>query len=124
MSVNSLEEAKKALAAREGIPEQNITKDIGSWSRGDEDPSCIIDIALWASSRSIKHIIWTALLPKFDGKNGYSPTLDEVVTHLSDLTGPARDNAEKYIRMAPAQIDTTYRRYIEARLGWVKVIHR
>lgn len=132
MSVQTLEEAKKALAARERIPEQNIAKDIGSWSIGDANPSCIIDVAAWATSRGVEHIVWTALPPKFKfndkaknkDKNDNYPTRDEVVTYLSELTGPTRDNAEKYIRRAPAQIDTAYRRYIEARLGWVSIVNQ
>lgn len=122
MSVHNLDEAKKSLAAREEISGQNPTKHIGGWSRGDTNPSCVIDIEAWAISRDIEHIIWTALPPKFNGKCD-NPTHDEVVAHLSGLTGPARDNAEKYIRMAPAQIDTIYRKHIEARLGWVSVIN-
>ena len=118
MAVGTLDEAKKALAAREGIKDENITKHIGCWSRGDEDPACIPELGAWAAARGVEHAVWTALPPKFKGKNDVCPSRDEVVGHLSELTGPERDNAEKYIRRAPAQIDTAYRRYIEARLGW------
>lgn len=118
MKVQILEDAKKLLAAREGIIEKNIDKHIGSWSRGDDDPTCIIEIGNWVASRGVEHVIWTALPPKFNGKNDKCPSPEEVVTHLSDLRGPERDNAEKYIRCTPRQIDTPYRRQIETSLGW------
>ena len=118
MSVRTLDEGKKALAVREGISDENITKYIGSWSLGNADLACIVNIGAWATSRGVEHIVWTALPPKFKAVNDKIPSPEDVVTHLSELTGPARDNAEKYIRRAPKQIDTTYRRYIEARLGW------
>lgn len=124
MSVQTLDEARKALAAREGISDKNITNDIGSWSRGDVNPSCIIDVAAWATSRGVEHVVWTALPPKLNDKVNDCPTCDDVVTYLSELTGPARDYAEKYIRMTPAQIDTIYRRHIEARFGWVSIVNQ
>lgn len=118
MSVSSLDEAKKALAAREGIPEKNIPEHIGCWSRGKADPPCIIEIGAWALGKGIEHAVWTALPPKFRDENDKCPSPDEVVAHLSELRGAERDNAEKYVRCAPMQIDTPYRQFIEAHLGW------
>jgi len=118
MTVRALDEAKKALAAREGILDKNIDKHIGCWSRSNPDPACIVEIGAWAASRGVEHIVWTALPPKFKGKNEQCPSLEQVLAHLSELTGPERDTAENYVRSAPAQIDTPYRRHIEARLGW------
>jgi hypothetical protein len=40
------------------------------------------------------------------------------IKHLSGLTGRAREDAERYIRFTPEQIDTPYRRRIEAELHW------
>jgi hypothetical protein len=117
MTVRTLDAAKKALAVREGISDKNVTKHIGCWSRGDEDPTRIIEMGAWASARGVKHVIWTALPSKFKDKEK-CPSGEEVVAYLSVLTGPERDNAQKYIRLAPVQIDTPYRRLIEARLGW------
>jgi len=49
---------------------------------------------------------------------GQSPSAEEVIAHLNTLTGPQRDYAKQYIERAPRQIDTEYRRRIEATLGW------
>lgn len=122
MCVQTLDEGKKALADREGITEKNIANHIKSWSRGDDNPECIIEIAAWATSRGLEHVIWTALPPKFKGETGKYPSPEEIVTYLSELIGPDRDNAERYIRMAPAQIDTNYRRHIETSIGWSSMV--
>ena len=71
-----------------------------------------------SASRGVDSVVWTALRCKFNGENGRRPTVEEVLTHLSGLTGRPRDEAERYIRFAPRQIDTPYRRRIEAVLHW------
>lgn len=124
MSIQGLDEAKKALACRERISDDKINEHIGSWSTGEPDPECILNISAWAASRGVQNVVWTSLPPKFKGENFKCPSPEDVVAHLSELLGPARDNAEKYIRRTPTQIDTAYRRYIEARLGWCSVAER
>ncbi len=118
MSVKELEDAKKKLAFRESISDKNIDKYIGSWSINDEEPDNIKNISSWAMPRGIEHVIWTALPPKYDGKNNVCPDIVQVNTHLSSLEGPERDSAERYVRNTPVQIDTDFRRKIEAKLGW------
>lgn len=117
MTSTSLEDATLALALREGMTSSDPTKNIGSWSRNSESPTSIPDLPSWAASNGIEHVVWTALGPKFGGKN-VAPTKDQVVEHLRNLVGPERDNAERYVRNAPAQIETAYRRHIESALGW------
>jgi hypothetical protein len=63
-------------------------------------------------------VVWTALPSKFNAKNGRRPAVEEVFAHLSALTGRLRDRVERYIRFAPKQIYTPYRRRIEAVLHW------
>ena len=62
--------------------------------------------------------MWTALDSNF--KAGQSLE-DQVIEHLQSLVGSKRDEAERYIRRAPRQIDTELRRWIEAKLQWVAV---
>ncbi|HRK78427.1 MAG TPA: hypothetical protein PLQ95_07790 [Thiobacillus sp.] len=83
-----------------------------------DTPKLIPDMPTWAANNGLCGVVWTALPPKFDGKTGEAPSCDEVIGHLSQLKGLKRDNAERYIRNAPRQIDTLYRRHIEAKLGW------
>lgn len=120
MTDDDLERAKESLAHREGIPSSNISKSIGSWSRGDTAPRAIANLSQWAAANAMEHVIWTALPPKFGGKER-CPTADEVIKHLVGLTGPIRDVAERYVRRTPRQIDTLIRRGIEARLGWTPI---
>ena len=108
--------ARTALSKREGIKKENQQSDIGIWSSGQPSPGPIQGLPEWAESRSVHHVVWTALPPKFNEVR--TPTSAEVVQYLRGLTGATRDNAERYIRFAPKQIDTAYRRDIEATLNW------
>ena len=120
MTVDNLVDAKEKLVAREGCQKSAVK----SWSQDCSNPEqrCILDLDAWAKSRSIDHVIWTALLPKFFDKNlqelTRDPTSDQVIQYLKRLRGCERDHAEEYVRRAPRQIDTQYRRDIEATLGW------
>jgi hypothetical protein len=118
-----LTQAREDLGSREGISRKNLEKGIGSWSRGDPNPNCVLDLEPWASARGVTSVVWTALPPKFGEAVGIGPTVDEAVSYLASLTGPTRDLAEQYIRRAPPQIDTSYRRRIEAALGWSYARH-
>lgn len=115
MSVDSIGEAAKRLADREQTPEKNI----GIWSRDSEKVDEFGQmIGVWAEHISLDAVVWTALTSKFKGENGRMPSADEVVFHLSNLPHEKRKKAEEYIRMTPRQIDTNYRRQIEAALHW------
>jgi hypothetical protein len=118
MRATEIKVARQALCLREGIVQQNEKTHIGSWSSGQPSPNLICDLPEWAESRGVHHVIWTALPPKFN-KSMQTPTQEQVVQYLSALTGSKRDNAERYIRSTPKQIDTAYRRNIEERLQWL-----
>jgi hypothetical protein len=117
MDKTTLDAAREALRKRESIAKNNINN-IGIWSQGEPSPPLILDIEQWATSRGVRSVIWTALPSKFNKQNELTPTWKQVIEYLSGLEGASRDNAERYIRMAPRQIDTQYRRQIEAILHW------
>jgi hypothetical protein len=115
-----LESAKKSLKEREGISKEKKHL-IGSWSVGEEAPEHIPELPKWAQGKALRSVIWTALGPKFKDEDGRIPTADEAVLYLRGLEGRVRETAELYIRRAPRQIDTRYRRRFESELGWTPV---
>ncbi len=120
MSISELQLAKEALADREGMTGNDKTKYIGYWSMNQKsDGVAVEEIAEWANRVGIEAAIWTALPPKTFGKE-HSPGLaDKVIDHLRSLSHEKRQNAERYIRQTPRQIDTEIRRRIERELGWL-----
>jgi hypothetical protein len=116
MDSTDLGEAREALRQREG-PRTPIGK-IGRWHMGEDAPSEIPGASEWASTLGVDAVVWTNLGSKFNGEPDVTPTIDQVLNYLRRLEGRARDNAERYVRLAPRQIDTAYRRRIEAELGW------
>lgn len=117
MSRKDLAEAKEALRSREGVPEKNAEKHIAHWNGAEAESPTIRRIAEWARGLEIDAVTWTNLPPKFHQEERV-PSVKEVVAHLDSLSHEKRRNAERYVRMTPRQIDTDYRRMIEAKLGW------
>jgi hypothetical protein len=119
MDTADIKEARCALGAREGIPEKNWSKHVGAWQASDGvPPATLSTLGQWAQSCGLDGVVWTALPPKFDGRDGYRATADELLTYLAGLEGRKREVAEEYVRNAPAQIDTAYRRRFETALHW------
>lgn len=117
MDSTDLASAKSDLRKREGIPVINEEKHIGSWSVGQSSPALIPGLVEWASGHGAAHVVWTNLPPKFNGEER-TPSSDQIVQYLAGLVGPQRDVAKRYVRFTPRQIDTIYRRRIEAALQW------
>lgn len=109
--------AKKALRDREGITAKDWESKIASWQRGGPVPASIPQLQVWADALGLDAAVWTSLGPKFNDEE-VSPSADQVIEYLRGLTGARRDYAKEYIERAPRQIDTEYRRLIEAALGW------
>lgn len=123
MTLTDLEGAMKALSDREGITAANWKSRIGNWETGNPAPKDIASLPAWAQAHGIDAVIWTALGPQYTKKGETKPTkerpsIEWVLSYLQDLTGPTRDVVEQYFRCAPQQIDTQYRRRVEAALGW------
>ena len=116
MDSDSFEDAKERLRLREGRTKPEY---IGDWSRRRPSPASIPELSEWALARNVDSVIWTKLPPKPKGKDNRPPGVEDVLRHLRELSGTKRDAAEQYIRRAPRQIDTAYRRRIEAELQWL-----
>jgi hypothetical protein len=114
MDASDVATAKEALRLREGPTKP---ENIGTWQQNEPVPAMLPGLDKWAAGMGVDAVVWTALSPKFQGEDN-PPSIDEVLAYLSGLHGAKRDNAERYVRLAPPQIDTTYRRRFEAELGW------
>lgn len=113
-----LAEAREELRTREGVPRKNFDRHVSSWSQGESRPGSLPGLQAWADARGIESVVWTTLPPKFSGSDDRAPSVEEAVAYLAGLPAPVRGLAEEYVRRAPQQIDTRYRRCIEAELGW------
>ena len=116
MDSDCLVEARKQLQRREGTKKPEY---IGDWSRRRPSPPSIPGLSEWALARNIDSVIWTKLPPQFKDDDTWQPNVEDVLRYLQALSGTKRDAAEKYIRRAPRQIDTDYRRRIEAEFQWL-----
>ncbi|MBY5511861.1 hypothetical protein [Rhizobium leguminosarum] len=107
MNSDDPEEAREMLRLREGRPHR---RHIGQWRVGRADPTSLPGLSEWAAARDVDAVIWTDLPPKFQGEEGRIPSVEEVAAYLDGLPEGPRVEAVQYIRNAPAQIDTAYRR--------------
>ncbi|MGO6937872.1 hypothetical protein [Rhizobium johnstonii] len=107
MDSDDPEDAKELLRQREGKPHRHH---IGLWHAGWAEPGSLPGLTEWASSGEIDAVIWTDLPPKFQGAEGRVPSVEEVAAYLRELPNEPQAAAFEYIRRAPVQIDTAYRR--------------
>lgn len=119
MATDDLEIAKKSLLNREGIPTTKLNTSIGT-IKSDEETNDEIKLAIkdWAIKLNLDAVIWTNLSPKFLDIDGKEPTLEEATVYLKSLNINEKATAEEYIRKAPKQIDTEFRRQFELEFGW------
>ena len=111
---SNLDDCINALMTREGTTKENIHYTSVNDTSEDNIKSTI---KKWLSEKNIVSAIWTGL--SYSKKtNNKRPALRDIVKHLEQLAGNERRFAEEYIRNAPRQIDTEYRREIENKLGW------
>ena len=118
MSVSNLKEARKALGQRECEHHERPDSCVDYWPRGSKNNYVARRVGKWARGLQIDAVVWTNLMPKFNDQHKKLPTEQEVVTYLRTLQGTSREKAEAYVRNAPRQIDTPYRRALETHLGW------
>ena len=119
MDAQTENDAREHLREREGIYKKNATKHIGSWPSGTT--ARIDGLVDWARARQLDAVVWTALPPKLATAKGHLPTEIEVIDYLRGLTGSTRTVAEQYVRRTPRQIDTAFRRRMEAEFNWTPI---
>ena len=90
MATNSLESAINNLSKRENT----TRKYIGSWQQAAPSPDQIPDLAHWASLKGLDAVIWTALPPSFNNKDGVSPSVQEAIQYLKTLDMKTSELAE------------------------------
>lgn len=118
LSSTSLEEARQTLAMREGLP---TIRNAAFWSgSGASDHHGAELVGAWAKRRGFAGVVWTGLPPKspVTDQNNDHPSIEDVISHLSGLTGQSASKAEEYVRKAPTQIATAYRTQIAEEFGW------
>lgn len=116
LATDDLDTARAMLGAREKITaaRPDWIGSVPAAAGATEDAR----IRCWMRGRAIEAAVWTALPAKFHARSGYVATAAEVVARLDGLAPRERKAAEEYVRRIPAHIDTSYRRAIQARLGW------
>ena len=119
MTTEDLSDAKKSLREREVTAIKNIHSAMDSDLDEKGFRKSIVD---WLLSKQLDAAIWTGLSYSKHTKNE-RPNIGYVVDHLRDLEHNRKKVAEEYIRRAPKQIDTEYRRKIESELGWTYIEH-
>ena len=118
LSSTSLEEAREALAKREGLTSnRNAAFWTGSGASGHHGSELV---EAWANKHGFAGVVWTGLPPKspLTDQNNDHPSIEDVISHLSGLTGHSASRAEEYVRKAPNQIATGYRTRIVEEFGW------
>lgn len=111
--------SKESLRVREGIHENKASQYIDTISANEETNDPIrLTIQDWLRVLKIDAAIWTNLPSKFDKEDKKVPTIEEAIVYLERLDINKRKLAEEYVRKAPKQIDTDYRREFEKHFGW------
>lgn len=108
LDVRTMDEAVCALGHREGIDAPFTA--IGRYPASGEASPYLEIIGVWAESKGLAGVVWTALKPGLDRKGrGSVPSLQQLRTHAASLTTEERTRALEYVQRAPAQIETPYR---------------
>jgi len=118
MKTQDMEEAIASLQEREKADFQFI-----HWTTTHKKVKTKIEQTVmdWLEQKQLDAAIWTGL--GYSEKTGEKrPIIGEIFIHLQKLDGsPAGKIAEEYIRRAPRQTQTAYRKQIEQRFGWTPI---
>lgn len=125
---NSLEEAILNLAIREGSGRNSI----GSYDKVKDKftPKFLFEdeIKNWIKNTDFDAVIWTNLGENWNIKNDIGDIICQIepknrIEYLKELKGHTSALAEEYIRKTPIEIQTIFRKEIEATLNWTPIIN-
>ena len=120
---NTIDEAILNLAVREG----SGRKSIGYYDKNRDliypaNFEYLENLKSWlAINPDIEAVIWTNLGANWEETDRLKSNNQNRIEHLQALDGPAAALAEEYIRKAPIQITTTFRKEIEKELNWLQI---
>jgi len=118
MKVKNLDEAIESLKERERTSKKRIHHVLSSDNPTEEIKKTI---RFWLKEKELDAAIWTGLSYSKKTQN-IRPNIDTIIDHLKNIIDyKTQKVAEEYIRKAPIQIDTEYRRVIERELGWTPI---
>lgn len=120
MTVTEIAIAKSSLQNRENVKNIDTIKSVSVYDTNSDQ--IVKEIKNWLEIVNIDAAVWTGL--SYSKKtNNKRPTVDDIIDHLRNkLDYNAKKVAEEYIRKAPKQIDTEYRRRIEMEFGWTPIL--
>lgn len=119
MATEDIEIAKESLRVREGVQKSKIDISIASVLKDSEETDLTkLTIQNWLKINNLDAAIWTNLPAKFNGQENIEPSLEQAIEYLRALSVNQQNTAEEYIRKAPKQIDTEFRRKFETEFGW------
>lgn len=119
----TLDEAILDLAIREG----SSRKSIGYYNKKRDELyhknfNYLANLKAWlAINPKIDAVIWTNLGANWKETDRIKSKKRDRLEHLKALDGPTKTIAEEYIRKAPFQIATNFRREIEKELNWYPI---
>lgn len=111
-----LSEAREDLRIREGCPSLGPIHSVLHPAKGEDEIRNEFSAVIrnWLNRTNYADAaIWTGLGPTGEGKSAQS-----ALDFLNTLSDGSKEEAEKYIRRAPPQIQTAYRNEFKRQLGW------
>lgn len=115
MTCNDLDESKKSLFEREGVKNEFLIHSVNQNDKVTDEIQIVIQN--WLKEKNIDSAIWTGFSFSVKTENE-RPSIEKIISHLNKIEHRENQLAEEYIRKAPRQIDTEYRREIEKEFGW------
>ena len=112
-----MKEATLNLAVREGSGRNNI----GSYDKNKDTFSSKFrfedELKNWIKNTDFDAVIWTNL------DENWSTKINNRIEYLKELKGNTSAITEEYIRRTPIEINTDFRKEIEATLNWTPILN-